>query len=573
MKKNSEKLERKYTIETLEYILDKLPYQIWIKDKDGRYIYVNEFGAEKIGVSKEDIIGKDDFDLREYDVAKKCIETDRVLLERKREIYNEEHSILDGEDVCYKVHKFIYDRDEINESILCGVAEEIGLNRSLQLKLENNLLNYLDEGKFEEDNKSYINNKLLHLKKSLKCKNIEILLYDEVEKFFKVYISENKDGSKFKESGGIYIDENIERKLYCNNILCDRYSEIHDKIIKLQANNVEDIIKIKHVNLAGKLFGLVCISYDKDVNIISIDDSFLDEIIKKISIIIKQIENKDMFSSINERKKELEAIIDVESIKTDFFANVSHEFRTPVNIIISIIQLLDLYSEDSDGSFGKNKYNEYLNILRQNSYRLLRLVNNIVDIAKISNDFYDIKLENYNIIRLVENIVMSTVGYANEKKRNIIFDTDEEEVILACDGEKIERVILNLISNAIKFSYINTDIEIKINTRVDLKKVFISIVNYGEIIKKNDRERIFSRFVQIDDLLNRKREGSGIGLFLAKKFVEMHGGEIYVEDVEDFTQITFYLPIEVIDEGYVGDESLDKNSAINKCDIEFSDIY
>ena len=168
---------------------------------------------------------------------------------------------------------------------------------------------------------------------------------------------------------------------------------------------------------------------------------------------------------------------------------------------------------------------------------------------------------------------MSTVKYANEKKRNIIFDTDQEEVILACDPEKIERIVLNLISNAIKFSDYNTDIEIKINTRLDLNRVFVSIKNYGKTIEKDDRERIFGTFTQTDDLLIRKSEGSGIGLFLVRKFVEMHRGKIYVDDIEDCAQLTFYLPIETIDEEYVYDEIIDVDDLVEKCNIEFSDIY
>ena len=146
-------------------------------------------------------------------------------------------------------------------------------------------------------------------------------------------------------------------------------------------------------------------------------------------------------------------------------------------------------------------------------------------------------------------------------------------MILACDAEKIERIILNLISNAIKFSDCNTDIEININTRLDINKVFVSIKNYGETIDEDNKELIFKKFTQVDDLFVRKNEGSGIGLFLVKNFVEMHNGKIYVDDVEDATQITFYLPIEVIEGGDIYNEVIDENKIIEKCNIEFSDIY
>ena len=96
-----------------------------------------------------------------------------------------------------------------------------------------------------------------------------------------------------------------------------------------------------------------------------------------------------------------------------------------------------------------------------------------MDITKVNSDSDKLNLVNCNIVSVLEEIVMSTVLYASEKKRNIIFDTDSEEIILACDEDKIERIMLNLISNAIKFSQLHTDIEIKIKRNVDLNRVYM----------------------------------------------------------------------------------------------------
>ncbi|WP_122638720.1 sensor histidine kinase [Romboutsia sp. Marseille-P6047] len=396
----------------------------------------------------------------------------------------------------------------------------------------------------------------------------------KIKKNFNLYLSENKEESKFKEGSQIHINEEIENKLCSNEVYENRYFEIHESISKLQKDNIKDNLKIKSMKLANKLFGLVCISYEEEIYNTCKDDSYLEEILTKISIIIKQIENKDQISCINQKKDELESIIELESIKSDFFANiVSHEFRTPVNIILSIVQLVNSYINSTNSNISKTKMTEYLKILKQNAYRLLRLVNNIVDTAKISNNSYDLRLENHNIISIVENITMSTVRYANDKRLNIVFDTDKEDVILACDSDNIERIMFNLISNAIKFSYCNTDIEIKIKTDLDLNRLFVSVKNYGQTIDECDRERIFGKFTQIDDLFIRKNEGSGIGLFLVKKFVEMHSGKIYIDSIENATQITFYLPIYTIDEEYVYNQKIGKNDIIEKCDIELSDIY
>ena len=575
MLKDFNKSDRQYTIEDLEELLDKLPYQIWLKDKDGKHIYINKLGSEMIGLSKEDIIGKSDYEIRDYNIAKKCDETDKKLIENNDSIYTLQYNTIDRHDICRNVHKFKIQTNKNKDIIMGGISNETNIERNLQLELENNLLRYLDNNRDKCGYKNNLHSIISDLNVVLKSKNIEILLYDENKKSFNLYISENKENSKFKESQEIYIDEETENKLYGNDSSINIYCEIYDAISQFQKHDLKDNIKFKHIKLADKLHSLVCISYDKNIDIISIDDSYLDNVFSKVSIIIKQIENKEQISSIKNQKDELEELIKLESIVTDFFANISHEFRTPVNIILSTVQLLNLFVDEktNNTNISKEKYVEYLNILKQNSYRLLRLVNNIIDTAKISNNFYELKLGNYNIINVIESITMSTVKYANNKGRNIIFDTDEEEVIIACDPEKIERIILNLISNAIKFSDFNTDIEVKINTNLDKNMVFISVKNYGQPINEEDKERIFGKFTQVDNLFIRENEGSGIGLFLTKKFVEMHNGKIYLDNVEDGTQLTFYLPIYNVDKEYKFNEKTYTDDNVEKCNIEFSDIY
>ncbi|MDV4151847.1 PAS domain S-box protein, partial [Clostridium sp. AL.422] len=213
MDKELDKSSRGYTIEDLEAVLDKLPYQVWMKDKDGKHIYINKLGAENIGLPKEDIIGKSDYEIRDYNMAKKCVETDTNLMERNQDTYNEEHINIDGQDIWYKVHKFILNSSTDKEKILCGMAEEISLDRNLQLKLESNLFKCLNKSKEEDDSKKYLHSALVSLKKVLNCKNIDILLYDESRKVFNPYISENEDNSIFKGNLEVSINEDIENKI------------------------------------------------------------------------------------------------------------------------------------------------------------------------------------------------------------------------------------------------------------------------------------------------------------------------------------------------------------------------
>lgn len=564
MSDTKEKIIRNYTIEDLEELLDKLPYQIWLKNDQKRYIYINKLGAEKLGLSKEQIIGKSDYEFREYDIAEKCNETDTEVLEKKVDIYNEEHSKIDDYEIWHKVYKFILNRESKRE-IIGGVAREISLDKNLQLEFESNLMSYLniDEEK-RYNNKKVVHSLLKEIKNIVEYKNISIYLYDKDNEKFKFYLSENEKENKL--TSDIHINKDIENKLCSKEIIKNKYEEIYNKLEKFKGE--KENLEIRHIELANKLFVLVVITYDESENYFSKKDSYLNEILSKIGYIVKQIENNSEIKCISEKKKELEDVIKLESMKVEFLSNMSHEFRTPINIILAITQLLNMHNK----SLSDEKYKEYLNVLKQNSYRLLRLINNIMDITKVNSDSDQLNLVNCNIVSVLEEIVMSTVLYASEKKRNIIFDTDNEEIILACDEDKIERIMLNLISNAIKFSDCDTDIEVKINTNLDLNRVYISIKNYGSNIEFKDREKIFERFHRVDNSLNRKNEGCGIGLFLCRKFIEMHGGEIFLDNIDNGTQFSFYLPINITEEK-INNPIIQKDSLIERCNIEFSDIY
>ncbi|HSQ89573.1 ATP-binding protein, partial [Romboutsia sp.] len=277
---------------------------------------------------------------------------------------------------------------------------------------------------------------------------------------------------------------------------------------------------------------------------------------------------------IKENKRLLEETIEYDRLKTEFFSNISHELKTPLNIIFSTTQLLPLYIKNDNENFEATKINKHINIMKQNCYRLLRLVNNLIDITKIDSGFGELNLQNKNIVEIVENITLSTVEYAKSKSRTIIFDTDIEEKIIAFDPDQMERIILNLISNAIKFTKPNDKIEVKIYDGLD--NIIISVQDTGIGIPKEKQEMIFERFRQVDHLLHRRQEGSGIGLSLIKSLIEMHGGKISVKsEYKKGTEFIIELPIKTITEEedihIVNDFSEQAN--IEKIHIEFSDIY
>lgn len=276
---------------------------------------------------------------------------------------------------------------------------------------------------------------------------------------------------------------------------------------------------------------------------------------------------------IYENKRLLEETIKYDKLKTDFFSNISHELKTPLNIIFSTTQLISIYANNDSQAIDNTKLNRHINIIKQNGYRLLKLVNNLIDITRIDSGFMQLNLQNKDIVQVIENITSSTVEYVESKARSITFDTNLEEKIMACDVEKLERIMLNLISNAVKFTKPGDKIEVSVNVKSE--NVLISVKDTGRGIPEDKHEEIFERFKQVDSLLCRSHEGSGIGLSLVKSLVEMHGGIISVKSkYGEGSEFIIELPVTIVaEEGIKPVDYFSYQSNIEKIQIEFSDIY
>ena len=279
---------------------------------------------------------------------------------------------------------------------------------------------------------------------------------------------------------------------------------------------------------------------------------------------------KDISAKLRSQKYliEYEKMKKHEEVKNEFFANISHELRTPLNIFYSTLQLLDIKSNDMSVDF-RQVYENNKQYLKINCKRMLRLINNIIDITKIDVGFTKAKFTNCDIVRVVEDITLSVINYANNKNINIVFDTEVEEHIIKCDSSMIERAILNLLSNAIKFTKENGNIFV--NLYKDKNWVHIIVKDDGIGIPISIQNIIFERFVQGDKSLTRLNEGSGIGLSIVKSIVELNNGEIYLDsDEENGTEFEILLPNEKLE----GDEyEYNHEIDIDKIELEFSDIY
>jgi len=282
----------------------------------------------------------------------------------------------------------------------------------------------------------------------------------------------------------------------------------------------------------------------------------------------KNMKLENMVKEFKEKEEKLE----YDKLKTDFFANISHEFKTPLNILVGAMQLLELYAANGTIIDPNLKLDKYLKTMKQNALRLLRLINNIIDLTKIDSDYFYVELHNYDIVEIIEGVIQSINLYAKVKSVNIIFEKKIKEQVMAIDADKIERILLNLLSNALKFTNENGNVEVEVGTLE--KSVYISVKDDGIGIQEDKLEVIFHRFRQVDKTFTRNREGSGIGLSLVKSLVEMHKGNITVKsEYGKGSEFIVDLPIVTLDEeAQTKLYSQYEDSRLERIKVEFSDI-
>ena len=254
----------------------------------------------------------------------------------------------------------------------------------------------------------------------------------------------------------------------------------------------------------------------------------------------------------------------------NFLINISHDLRSPVNSILSVLQCLKYLNTDNSKEV-KEKTNEYRKIIKRNSLKIIKLIDNLIDTTKLEGDNYHLNKTNLDIVNVVESIVDSIEVYANEKKINIIFDTNVEEFMINADLEAVDRIVMNLLSNAIKFSPVDEVIEVTVNAEEN--NVEISVKDNGIGIAEEEQKKIFNRFEQATNSKRVEGKGSGIGLDLVSYLVKSHGGKIQLNSkLNEGSEFIVTLPVGKLSEDKENHELMSRNK-VEQLEIEFSDIY
>lgn len=510
----------------LDLFIDSMPDFIFCKDIHGRYTNCNKKFSEYIGKNKVDIIGKSDLELYDKEKASWFRHTDNEVIESKaRKVYIDEIELTDGTRYIEETIKVPYFDKNNQISGVIGATRDISYKKAVEDTLITNerilfsILNHLDDVVIIKD------------------KNKTIFVNDAFEKLYGVSCNELYNSDEF-----LVAPNNIhpEDKHLFNNI---NYDEPFDEVARIIRNDNE----VRWAWFRSHPLKDEC-----------------NNTLRRI-IVINDITNK------KEEQSELD------KLREEFFANISHEFKTPINLIFTSLQLLDLKIKNSNIE-DKSDYIQYVNACNKNTFRMIKLINNLIDSIKIEEGFFRYNPIMTDIVGFVESICERANDFGFTKSIEIIFDTEIEEKLAFFDKEHMERIILNILSNAIKFSSSKGKIEVYLCCNNNMLE--IRIKDNGVGISKDNLEVIFDRFKMINNRMTKISEGCGIGLYIAKSLAKMHGGDIQIYSILGVgTEVVVSIPYIEDNMHGVSECAMTRMGSnvdyvqLDRMKVEFSDIY
>lgn len=397
-----------------------------------------------------------------------------------------------------------------------------------------------------------INNEDMLLSIAIDITSIEnaITELEQSEKTYKLLLQTLPEGI-------IIIDKNTKNYIYRNESMI--------KILKdIGVDKLNDLIKeyIKQYS-CGKFKKFTLNTEDKkDISLAIIDRK--EE--GTLMVVVRVIKDEYNVEKMEERLNEINY---KNKFKNEFLVNLTNDIKKPVNTILSVNNILNINQKKYNSEYVSN----YTKLVKQNCNRLTRLLNNIEEIYNIDNSIYDMNLSKCDIVYLIKDIVEKSKIYTDEKNIKLKFSVNIKEKYTIIDKDKIEKIILNLLSNSIKFT--DKGGNIAIDLFIENEVIKIGVIDSGVGIPYDKLNIIFENFEQVDRSLSRGAEGAGVGLSLVKKLADLHKAKIEVKS-EVGKGSAFYIILDEKDISKLEGEKIEICTSFSdneKIDVEFSDIY
>lgn len=626
--KSEQELQKNYKDEILgvsnkiSKSIEESDIPIFILDINKEFIYSNEAFNQLIKDYKDK---ENRIDISKYLQFK--FPKYKNLMDEIKKVATEDRGSFNIKSYDGKIYRLGCITDTIDERpvIIC-ILKDITQTTLIQNKLEEseqmykNLMDVLNEGVIIHDNKNikYINDKGLEIldinisEKEISIKDIKNIISKKFRERFLANIQSVISGKKDKVVNKIELINGRIVELVTTNIKLndkDLLISIVIDITELENTimNIEQSEKTYKLLLQTLPEGIVIVNpttnkhiYRNEASIRMLKTIGLDKLNESIKTYLKEenygefrrftidkLNNIDISLAIVKREeegtlivvfrmldcefksiqleKELNRIKEKNKFKTEFLSNVAYDIKKPINTIFETNNNLI----ESKGKYNSENINNHTRLVKQNCYRLIKLLNNVEYVSRIDNGTCTLDLRKCDIVKLVENIVNISRTYTDKKGIDISFKSEINKKILVLDTDKVEKIILNILSNAIKFT--DTGGKIDINLYMANEQVCISIKDTGIGIPKDKTEIIFENFEQLDTTLSRGCEGTGIGLSVVKKLANLNNIKINVEsELNKGSEFKIILPNNILSKNI---KLQDKFTQNEKIEIEFSDIY
>lgn len=495
-KRNQNKLEESQ--KRLRLFIDSSPDMFFLKDKNLRYLLVNEANARFFGRQEETIVGKTDFELMDANAAEGCEETDRRAIDEKIAI----KGIETANGRIYETRKIpVIEKNEVIG--VAGIIRDITERRKAEMELKESRQKY---------------------------REIAELLPDII------YEADLKGNIKYVNSIGFekfgYSEEELKNGINIFDLITKEYKQ---KALK----NIEKIVSGEKIGpseyLVKRKDGTPFYARINSIPVIKNNRAI--GIRGTVSDIDKMIIAQE---KIKESEKKLKTL---NRLKSELLSRTSHELKTPLVSIKGFTNLLlELHSEELNPEAL-----QIVNEINDGCIRLENLVNDILNTAKLESRKVIIRKERVNIADLIKRALKSLIGILESREQSISVQISTE-LITEGDRDKLLEVIENLLLNAIK--YTPTKGMIEVNSKIIGKNIVLSIKDNGIGFTTEEKKNLFTQFGKIErygEGYDIDIDGSGLGLYISKKIIELHGGEIWMDSEGRNKGSTFYFSLPLIE--------------------------
>lgn len=514
----------------LDSVIENLPNMLFVKDaEDLRFVRYNKAAEELSGVKREDIIGKNDHDFFLKEEADFFTSKDREVLVSGQ--------ILDiPEEPLATVHnntRYLHTRkvpifgSDGKPKYLLGVSEDI-TERKHDQEILAQRANQLETVATVSTTASTVLNpdtllqQVVNLTKTrFNLYHAHIYLLDENWNTLLLASGAGEVGSQMVESGHA-IDMNAERSLVA------RAAREKQPVIINDVRNEVGFLPNPLLPETRSELAIPMVVGENVLGVFDVQSNQADAFSKEDASIYSTLASQIAVALQNARLYQEQAatvtqLRELDRLKSSFLANMSHELRTPLN---SILGFTEVMLEGLDGPLTPNMDND-LKLINKNGQHLLHLINDVLDMAKIESGKLNLIIEKFNIQEIFEEVINITSPLANEKKLTLKIDTkSDHDVAVNADRTRIRQVMINLVNNALKFTEKG---KIVIRAIREENNVLISVKDTGIGIPPEHLEDVFSEFTQVDSSTTRKAGGTGLGLPISRKLIEMHGGKLWAE--------------------------------------------